>query len=140
MNSAAKQPLPAPRSVPMTDRQRLRGRFRAEARRIQAAAPGPMDFDTLVRLTMATRPPDFGVSYITAVAKIGALLHTPAEERRADSPTRRMWLEMCLRVEARMAEPYNERLFRAVQHVLTRERPTRWHISYNTACRWLSSN
>lgn len=121
----------------ISDSERLRRCFRAQGRHLLETDPACLDFPTLVRQTLATRPPDFGVSYVTATCKVRALLHLPPDRRGGTSPRRRFWAELCERVEMRLAARPDQSLPRAVQHVLTRERPSRWHLSYATACKWL---
>lgn len=146
----------------ISDQERMRQHFRAAARQIMERQPG-IPFPELVVRTMATQPPDFGVSYDTAVCKVRALLryHRMAAEGRTgdgkgvatvgqrggmdmaaasiggSSPKRRYWAELCRRVQRRMAPPHSQTLPRAVQYVLTSERPDCWHLSYLTACKWL---
>lgn len=146
----------------ISDQERMRQHFRAAARQIMQLQPG-INFPELVVRTMATQPPDFGVSYDTAVCKVRALLRygrSAADGQTGDgngvaafgygggmgvaapsiggsSPKRRYWDELCRRVQRRMAPPYSQKLPRAVQHVLTNERPSCWHLSYLTACKWL---
>lgn len=135
----------------ISDQARMRQHFRAAARQLMAQQPG-LAFPELVLRTMTTRPPDFGVSYETAVCKVRALLHYGRQGAEGQggggsgvatasiggtSPSRRYWAELCRRVERRMAPPHSQTLPRAVQHVLTCERPSCWHLSYATACKWL---
>lgn len=104
------------------------------------AAGRSIDLEHIARLTIATRPPFYGVSYDTALVMVSHLRREGAEGCSNRGMRRLLWLDLLAKVNRLIDGPRAMRLGRAVQTVLTDCRPDRWYISERTALKWLSTN
>ena len=86
-----------------------------------------------------TRPSRYYLDYDNAISTLHRLARSgaPLNCRRGQRGQRAMWAELAQRVQQRQATHPGETLGRALQHILTESRPSKWHISLTTALRWL---